>query len=100
MREQTLHFDAEQFDGGPEAQRERRALAPTYALLDKPSHSHTIYLSPATGTYDDRYKREGNHPGGKLSLTHPKFVDDLVLHVKHDNRPQPATIPRQSDKTD
>jgi len=54
----------------------------------------TVFYSPADGTYFDKYKRSGYHPGGKLSLTHPTFVDDLVVYVKHGNRPQPALVPK------
>lgn len=54
-----------------------------------------VFYSPATGKYLEKYHRSGYHTGGKLALTHPPFVDDLVVYVKHDNRPQPATIPRR-----
>ncbi len=53
-----------------------------------------VSYSPADGSYYAPYKRAGYHPGGKLSLTHPAFADDLVLYVKHDNRPQPALVPK------
>jgi hypothetical protein len=46
-----------------------------------------LFYSPAEGSYFGRYKRGGYHPGGTLSLTHPAFVDDLVIYVKHARGP-------------
>ncbi len=52
-----------------------------------------VFYSPADGAYHDKYERSGYHPGGKLSLAHPPFTDDLVVYVKHGNRPQPTVTP-------
>jgi len=46
-----------------------------------------VFYSPADGSYYDAYKRGGYHPGGKLSLTHPEFVDDIIVYVKHARGP-------------
>ena len=54
-----------------------------------------VFYSPTDGTYLEKYQRAGYHTGGKLSLTHPAFVDDLVVYVKHENRPQPVAIPQR-----
>lgn len=52
-----------------------------------------VFYSPADGSYYAQYKRSGYHPGGKLSLTHPAFVDDLVVYVKHARGP---TLPERT----
>ncbi len=46
-----------------------------------------LFYSPTQGGYYSRFKRSGYHPGGKLSLTHPAFADDLVLYIKHARAP-------------
>jgi len=48
-----------------------------------------VFYSPADGSYHQRYRRGGYHTGGNLLLTHPAFVDDLVLYVKHARGPTP-----------
>jgi hypothetical protein len=51
-----------------------------------------VFYSPASGTYLEKYQRSGYHTGGKLALTHPPFVDDLVLYVKHAQAPPPREV--------